>query len=64
MNATLQIILTYSLVTLVSAYAVYKIFRTLWPGKQEAAGCGSNCGCDSAKVKKDILELKQKKLAN
>lgn len=64
MNATLQLILTYSILALVSAYVIYKLIKMLWPSKKETIGCGSGCGCDSVKLKKDLSELRQNRIAN
>lgn len=57
----LQLILTFTILTLASGYVVYKLIRTLFPKKEEIVGCGSGCGCDAVKMKKEILELKSKK---
>jgi hypothetical protein len=61
MNAMIQLVLTYSIVILTSIYVVYKLIRMLFPGKQEIIGCGSGCGCDAVKLKKEILEIKNSK---
>jgi hypothetical protein len=62
MNAMIQLVLTYSIVTLTSIYVVYKLIRMLFPRKQEIIGCGSDCGCDAVKLKKEILEIKKTKI--
>ena len=64
MNTTIQLILTYTILALVACYGAYKLIRTLFPRKQETVGCGSGCGCDAVKMKKEILELNMKKAAN
>jgi hypothetical protein len=55
MNATTQLILTYVILTLVTGYVIYKLRKILFPRKEESAGCGSDCGCDAVKLKKEIL---------
>jgi hypothetical protein len=55
MNEMTQLILTYAILTLVTGYVVYKLRKTLFPKKEESVGCGSGCGCDAVKLKKEIL---------
>jgi hypothetical protein len=61
MNSTVQLVLTYSILILVILYVGYKLIKTLFPKKQDIVGCGSNCGCDSVKLKKEILEAGRNK---
>jgi len=57
----LQLILTYTILIFATAYVIYKLARTFFPRKEEIIGCGSDCGCDAVKLKKDILELSRNK---
>jgi hypothetical protein len=61
MNTLVQLILTYSILSLASGYVVYRLVRMIIPKKEEITGCGSGCGCDTIKLKKEILEINRKK---
>ena len=61
MNAFIQLILTYTILAGIAAYVIYRLIRTLFPKKEAQVGCGSNCGCDAVKMKKEILELHKMK---
>jgi len=60
----IQMILTYTILILVIGYVVYKLTKTLFPGKQESMGCGSGCGCDAKKLKEEIIEVGKNKNNN
>ncbi|NVO18261.1 MAG: hypothetical protein HXX13_01085 [Bacteroidetes bacterium] len=61
MNTTIQLILTYTTICLVSGYVLYKLARTIFHKKEVVTGCGSNCGCDSNEEKKALLRMKTTK---
>ncbi|MBK7027955.1 MAG: hypothetical protein IPH45_01520 [Bacteroidales bacterium] len=54
----MQEILTYSVLALTLCYAGWKLFRMFLPEKKNEVGCSSGCGCDTVKLKKEILDRK------
>jgi hypothetical protein len=54
----MQEILTYCILALTLCYVGWKLFGMFKPEKRNDAGCGSSCGCDAVKLKKEILEKK------
>jgi len=46
---------TYGILIAASAYALYKAYRAIFPGKEVTAGCGHGCNCDDLKQRKQLL---------
>ncbi len=62
MNELIQPILTYTILSAASGYVFYYCYKALFPMKEEnLPGCGPGCGCDTVKMKKDILEARKLK---
>lgn len=57
-----QEILTYIIVGVAVGFALYSLYKTIFPPKSEYqhGGCSSNCNCDAVKVRKELLIHKNK----
>jgi len=59
----LQEIITYALVACAGLVALYSIYRTLFPVKQNRhyGGCSSSCSCDAVLLRKELLNNVKKR---